>query len=93
MAACPLPVASPIAPLLDPNAVDTGEVVAVIPARGGSKGIPRKNLLPLRGHPLLAWSIWAAREARRVTRVIVSTDDEEIAGAARLYGADVVMRP
>lgn len=89
MAACP----SPIAPRLNPNAADAGEVVAVIPARGGSKGIPRKNLLPLCGHPLLAWSIWAAREARRVTRVIVSTDDEEIAAAARLYGADVIMRP
>lgn len=70
-----------------------GEVVAVIPARGGSKGIPRKNLLRLCGHPLLAWSIWAAREAKHVTRVIVSTDDEDIAEVSRQYGADVVMRP
>lgn len=69
------------------------EVVAVIPARGGSKGIPRKNLMPLRGHPLVAWSIWAAREARYVTRVVVSTDDEEIAEVSRRYGAQVVMRP
>lgn len=70
-----------------------GEVVAIIPARGGSKGILRKNLLQLGGHPLLAWSICAARKARHVTRVIVSTDDEEIAEVSRRYGADVVMRP
>lgn len=69
------------------------EVVAVIPARGGSKGIPRKNLLPLAGHPLLAWSIFAASQARHVDRVIVSTDDAEIAEMARGYGAEVVMRP
>ncbi|GIZ12200.1 acylneuraminate cytidylyltransferase [Pseudomonas sp. NCCP-436] len=68
-------------------------VVAVIPARGGSKGIPRKNLLPLAGHPLLAWSIFAAIEARHVDRVIVSTDDAEIAAVARDYGAEVVLRP
>lgn len=89
MAASP----SPIAQHLSTDALDVGEVVAVIPARGRSKGIPRKNLLPLRGHPLLAWSIGAARKARWVTHVIVSTDDEEIADTARLYGADVIMRP
>ncbi|WP_313131754.1 acylneuraminate cytidylyltransferase [Stutzerimonas nitrititolerans] len=73
--------------------IDTAEVVVIIPARGGSKGIPRKNLLRLCGHPLLAWSIWAARNARHVTRVIVSTDDDEIAEVSRQYGADVLMRP
>src|SRR5690606_16304196 len=68
-------------------------VVVVIPARGGSKGIPRKNLLQLSGHPLLAWSIFAASQARHVDRVIVSTDDVEIAEVARRYGAEVVLRP
>lgn len=68
-------------------------VVAIIPARGGSKGIPRKNLLPVAGKPLVAWSIEAARRARTVTRTLVSTDDDEIAGVARNHGAEVVMRP
>jgi N-acylneuraminate cytidylyltransferase len=67
--------------------------VAVIPARGGSKGIPRKNLLQINGHPLIAWSIWSATGARQVSRVMVSTDDEQIAAVARQYGAEVVMRP
>ncbi len=62
-------------------------VLAVIPARGGSKGLPRKNLRPLAGHPLLAWSIAAALEARSVEAVVVSTDDEEIAAVAEAYGA------
>lgn len=76
-----------------PDQMNLGEVVAIIPARGGSKGIPRKNLVSICGHPLLAWSIWAALQARCVTRVLVSTDSEEIASVARRYGADVVMRP
>jgi CMP-N,N'-diacetyllegionaminic acid synthase len=66
-------------------------VVALIPARGGSKGIPRKNLAPLAGKPLLQWAIDAARAAETVTRVVVSTDDEEIAAAAA--GAEVLRRP
>jgi N-acylneuraminate cytidylyltransferase len=65
------------------------EILAVIPARGGSQGIPGKNLRRLAGRPLLAWSIAAAQQARRITRVITSTDDEEIASAARSYGAEV----
>jgi N-acylneuraminate cytidylyltransferase len=69
-------------------------VVAVIPARGGSKGLPRKNLRFLGGHPLLAWSIAAGRASAAVDAVIVSTDDEEIAAVARAYGADVpFLRP
>jgi N-acylneuraminate cytidylyltransferase len=69
-------------------------VLAVIPARGGSKSIPRKNLRLLAGHPLLAYSIEAARESPLVTRVIVSTDDEEIREAAIQYGAEVpFLRP
>lgn len=72
--------------------VATG-VVAVIPARGGSKSIPRKNLLPLFGAPLLAFSIDVARQLSFVKRVIVSTEDEEIAKVATMYGAEIVQRP
>ena len=67
--------------------------LAIIPARGGSKGIPRKNLQPLDGRPLLAHSLEQARDARAVDRVIVSTDDQEIAEVSRRYGAEVVSRP
>jgi N-acylneuraminate cytidylyltransferase len=65
------------------------EVLALIPARGGSKSVPRKNVLPLAGKPLIAWSIGHALACRSVTRTVVSTDDEEIAGVARQYGAEV----
>jgi N-acylneuraminate cytidylyltransferase len=65
------------------------EVLAIIPARGGSKSIPRKNILDFAGHPLMAYSIAAGLQAERVTRTIVSTDDEEIAEVARKYGAEV----
>jgi N-acylneuraminate cytidylyltransferase len=68
--------------------------VAVVPARGGSKSIPRKNIRPIGGVPLLAYSIEAGLTARLVDRVIVSTDDEEIAEIARAWGADVpFLRP
>jgi CMP-N-acetylneuraminic acid synthetase len=67
--------------------------LAVIPARGGSKGIPGKNLRPVAGAPLLAHAIRAARGAACVGRVVVSTDDDAIAAAARAEGADVVRRP
>lgn len=70
------------------------EVVAIVPARGGSKSIPRKNIRTFAGHPLLAYSIAAALQSNVVTRVIVSTDDEEIASVARAYGAEVpFLRP
>jgi CMP-N-acetylneuraminic acid synthetase len=66
----------------------------VIPARGGSKGVPRKNLAPLAGRPLIAYTIDAARSSRSLSRTIVSTDDEEIAAVARSCGADVpFLRP
>ena len=65
------------------------EVLAIIPARGGSKGIPRKNIRSFAGYPLIAWSIAAGKQSKMVTRVIVSTDDEEIASVARQYGAEV----
>jgi YrbI family 3-deoxy-D-manno-octulosonate 8-phosphate phosphatase len=67
--------------------------IAIIPARGGSKGIPRKNLFPLAGKPLLAWSIDSALSSRHVQRVIVSTDDFDIATVARENGAEVIIRP
>lgn len=70
------------------------EVLAVIPARGGSKGIPRKNLRSFAGWPLIAWSIAAARQAVSVKRVILTTDDEEIAAVGREYGAETpFLRP
>ncbi len=70
------------------------EVLAIIPARGGSKGIPRKNIRSFAGAPLIAWSIAAAQQSNTVTRVIVSTDDEEIAAVARQYGAETpFLRP
>ncbi len=69
-------------------------ILALIPARGGSKSIPRKNIKPFVGHPLIAFSIAAGLQAERVDRVIVSTDDEEIAAVARRYGAEVpFLRP
>jgi len=70
------------------------EVLALIPARGGSKGIPRKNIRNFAGYPLIAWSIAAAKQATSVTRIIVSTDDEEIAAVAREFGAETpFLRP
>ena len=62
------------------------EILAIIPARGGSKGIPRKNIRPFSGYPLIAYSIAAARQAQAAIRVIVSTDDQEIAEVARHLG-------
>ena len=62
--------------------------LAVIPARGGSKRIPRKNIRPFCGKPMIAWSIEAARESGCFDRIIVSTDDAEIAEVARQYGAE-----
>jgi N-acylneuraminate cytidylyltransferase len=70
------------------------EVLAIVPARGGSKGLPGKNLRPLAGHPLIAYSIAAALQSKLVDRVICSTDSEEIAAVAREYGAEIpFMRP
>ncbi|MEM6393901.1 MAG: acylneuraminate cytidylyltransferase [Planctomycetota bacterium] len=67
--------------------------IAIIPARGGSKGLPRKNVLPLCGKPLIAWTIEAALKAESVEGVYVSTDDAEIAAVSERYGAEVVWRP
>lgn len=63
--------------------------LGVICARGGSKGLPDKNILDLGGKPLIAWTVAAARGAPRLDRAIVSTDSPRIADAARAHGADV----
>ena len=63
--------------------------LAIIPARGGSKRIPRKNIKPFCGQPMIAWTIDAARQSECFDRIIVSTDDAEIADVAREYGAEV----
>jgi len=69
-------------------------VLGLIPARGGSKGLPRKNILPLLGKPLIAWTVEEGRASRYVDRLVVSTDDTDIAEAARKAGAEVpFMRP
>ena len=70
------------------------EVLALIPARGGSKSIPRKNIRSFAGHPLIAYSICAALAAKSIKRVVVSTDDVEIAEISRSYGAEIpFLRP
>lgn len=69
-------------------------VVAVIPARGGSKGLPRKNILPLAGKPVIAYSIEAGLACKSIDRVVVTTDDAEIAEVSKKYGAEVpFLRP
>jgi CMP-N,N'-diacetyllegionaminic acid synthase len=67
--------------------------LAIIPARGGSKRLPRKNLLDLCGKPLIAWSIEAALKSKYISKVIVSSDDEEILNIAKEYKADFIKRP
>jgi YrbI family 3-deoxy-D-manno-octulosonate 8-phosphate phosphatase len=69
------------------------EILAVIPARGGSKGIPRKNIQPLRGVPLIVHSLEQAQRSRHISRLVVSTDDPEIAAISQEHGAQVVNRP
>ena len=69
-------------------------MIAFIPARGGSKGVPGKNIKEICGKPLIAWTIEAAKKAKCIDRVIVTTDDEAIAAVAKEYGAEVpFMRP
>lgn len=69
------------------------QVLSIIPARGGSKSVPRKNVRPLAGKPLIAYTIEAALAASSVDRVVVSTDDTEIREIALLHGAEVIDRP
>jgi N-acylneuraminate cytidylyltransferase len=68
-------------------------VLAIIPARGGSKGIPRKNIKVIAGKPLIAWTIEAAQASKLINRCIVSTEDSEISTLAIRYGVEVVNRP
>src|SRR5262249_33542953 len=69
-------------------------ILGLISARGGSKGLPRKNVLPVAGKPLIAWTIGAALSSRKLSRLLVTTDNQEIAEVARAYGAEVpCLRP
>ena len=70
------------------------KMMAIIPARGGSKGLPRKNLRPLGGIPLIAWTIKAAKESQLIDFVVVTSDDPEILDIAQQFGADhLISRP
>lgn len=69
------------------------KILVIIPARGGSKGISRKNIQPLNGKPLIAYTLGVALKSKYIDRVVVSTEDEEIAEIARLYGAKIIKRP
>ncbi len=74
--------------------LDDKKVIAVIPARGGSKRLPRKNILPLGGKPLIGWTIEAAQSSSYVDEVVISTDDQEIADVAKQFGVAVpALRP
>ena len=73
---------------------ERGRFLGIVPARGGSKSVPRKNLRPLLGRPLIAWTIESATAAKSLDRLIVSTDDAEIAEVSRRWGAEVpFLRP
>ncbi|CAH7484934.1 N-Acetylneuraminate cytidylyltransferase [Vibrio chagasii] len=67
--------------------------IGLITARGGSKGLPRKNVLPINGVPLIGWTIKAALDCANIERVFVSTDDSEIADISTKYGAEIIHRP
>jgi len=69
------------------------DILGIIPARGGSKGFPKKNTRMVSGKPLIAHTILAAQKSRLITRLTVSTEDEEIAGIARRYSVEVISRP
>jgi N-acylneuraminate cytidylyltransferase len=69
------------------------KIIAIIPARGGSKGIPRKNIRLLAGKPLIVYTIEAALKSKYLDRVIVSTEDREIAEISKKYGAETIKRP
>lgn len=67
--------------------------IALITAREGSKGIKNKNLKKINGHPLIAYSIFAAKKSKNIKKVYVTTDGKNIAKISKKYGADVIMRP
>jgi CMP-N-acetylneuraminic acid synthetase len=68
-------------------------VLSIIPARGGSKGLPRKNIIDLVGRPLIAWTIEASKNSKYITKTIVSSDDKEILDISVEYGAEIIKRP
>lgn len=72
---------------------NSNHIVAIIPARGGSKGVPRKNIKLIGGKPLIFYSIAEAKKSKYITRVIVSTEDKKITKIAKSFGAEVVKRP
>ena len=67
-------------------------ILAVIPARGGSKGIPRKNVRLMNGEPLISYAIKNSLHSKYITDVVVTTDDEEIVNISKCYGAEVIIR-
>ena len=69
------------------------KILAVIPARGGSKGIPRKNVIPVMGKPLMVWTIEAALHSKTITKTFVSSDDDKILEIAQHFGSDILKRP
>ena len=69
------------------------EYIAVIPARSGSIGVKNKNIKKINGHPLIAYTIEAAKQSKNIKKIFVSTDGKEIASVARKYGAEVIDRP
>src|SRR3989344_5617619 len=69
------------------------KIVAIIPARGGSRGIPHKNIVDLAGKPLIAYSIEAAKNSKYISEVYVSTDDQAIAETSKKFGAKIIKRP
>ena len=74
--------------------INDKKVLAIIPARGGSKGLPGKNIKELCGKPLIAWSIEVAKACCNIDRIVVSTDDDRIAEVAKKYGIEIpFMRP
>ena len=68
-------------------------IVAVIPARGGSKGIPNKNIVHICGHPLISWSIYQANSSKRISSVWVTSDDQKILEISKKYGSNIIERP
>lgn len=69
------------------------KVLGIIPARGGSKRMPKKNIIKLKGQPLISYTINAGLKSKKIDRLVVSTDDREIARVSKDYGAEVIMRP
>jgi len=69
------------------------KILSIIPARGGSKGLPNKNILSLAGKPLIAWSIEASKASKYITKTVVSSDSKEILNIAKEYKADTINRP